>query len=155
MRFFAVVSLLFIMQHVVHAQNNLQANLYYQLIKNEQKNIAREIYEFKKSASALNLKILKFQINKSIDVVEKAAVYNNETAFRDAAIEQFRFFLSVADEEYDAMLKLVEDPDLEYKDFFEKKDALGKKISIRSKPYDEKFNTAEDAYLAKYGIKPE
>lgn len=149
-----IISILFI-QKSISAQNNFQANLYYQLIKNEQKNIAKEIYEFKLNATELNLKILKFQINKSIGIVEKAPVYNNESELRDAAIAQFQFFLSVTEDEYKAMLRLVEDPELEYKDFFKQKDDLGKKISSRSKPYDERFNKAEDAYTSKYGIKPE
>ena len=111
------IALLFCFQQFSYSQNDIQANLYYQFILNEQKNIGKEILEFRKSASELNLKILKFQINKSIEVVKNKEAYKNENELKDAAINLFTFFNSVCENQYVKMLKLVEDPDLEYKDF--------------------------------------
>jgi hypothetical protein len=61
---------LFALSSLTFAQNNIPALSYYQMIRNEQQNIGREIYYFKNSVSDINLKLLKFQIQKSIQVVE-------------------------------------------------------------------------------------
>ncbi len=154
MRFLPLLCFVFISSTSL-AQNNLAALSYYQLIKNEQKNIGREIYFFKNSVSDLNLKLLTFQIKKSIGIVDSLPAYNNETIFKKAAVAQFRYFLSVSEKQYVQLLKYVEDPELENKEYIAKVKALFKEISDNEKPYDQTFNTAEDAYMLKYGIKPE
>ncbi|MDB5226682.1 MAG: hypothetical protein JWN78_875 [Bacteroidota bacterium] len=85
--------------------------------------------------------------------MDSIPAYNNEVQLKKATVELFKYFLSVSEKQYRQLLKYVEDPDIDNKEYKEKIQALFKDISVKEKPYDEKFNAAEDAYLKKYGIK--
>jgi hypothetical protein len=150
------ISLLFLsLCGTAFSQNNIAAASYYQMIKNEQKNIGQEIYFYRQSVSELNLKILTFQIKKSIGVIDSTPAYNNETKFKNATVELFKYFLSVSQNQYKQLLQYVEDPNMDNKEYKAKLQALFKEISANEKPYDEKFYMAEDEYTKKYGIKLE
>jgi hypothetical protein len=138
------------------AQSTLmEAYSYNQMIINEQSRIGSEAFYFIKKADSLNLKILVFQIKKSIKVVETAKVFNNETEFQQAAIELFNHYLQTSQTIYPELLKLVEDPDLDYKDFKAKKDALTKKATESDKIANDKFVAVQEKFAKKYGIKLE
>src|SRR3954462_9985101 len=96
----------------IFSQNNFAANSYYKAIKTEEENIGREIYFYKNRVSELNLKILNFQIRKSIAVIDSLPAYNNEVQLKKATIDLFKYFLSVSNNQYKQLLKLVEDPNI-------------------------------------------
>lgn len=139
----------------LHAQNNPEATAYYEMIKNEQANIGKELYYFRQRVTDLNLKILDFQIRKSIAIVDSTPPYNNEMKYKTATVNLFKYFLGVCQNQYKQLLKYVEDPNMENKDYNTKVGALFKDISTHEKPYDQAYDEAEDAYMQKYGIKPE
>ena len=139
----------------LYSQNNFEAVSYYQMIKNEQTKIGREIYFYKNSVSDLNLKLLRYQIKESIAVVDSLPAYNNETRFKNSIVELLKYFLNVSENQYKQLLQLVEDPELDNKEYKAKLKFLFSDISSREKPYDERFNAEEDAYTQKYGIKIE
>lgn len=138
------------------AQSNLmEAYSYNQMIINEQSRIGSEAFYFIKNADSLNLKIMVFQAKKSIKVVENTKVFNNETEFQQAAIELFKHYLKTAETVYPELLKIVEDPDLEYKDFKVKKDAIVKNAAAEDKAANAKFVLVQEKFAKKYGIKLE
>jgi hypothetical protein len=87
--------------------------------------------------------------------VDSLPAYNNEEEYKKSAVALFGYFLSVADNQYKKLLQYVEDPDLDNKVYKEKIQSLFKEISLNEKPYDIRFNTAEDNYMKKYGIRPD
>jgi hypothetical protein len=147
--------LLFSFHPFLFSQNNIPAQTYYQLIRNEQQNIGRELYYFNNRVTELNLKLLTYQIKKSIAVIDSTPAYNHEEDYKKATLHLLNYFLSVSQHQYKTLLDYVEDPNMEDKAFKSKKQALLKDISIKEKPYDIAFNDAQDAYLRKYSIKPE
>ncbi|MFN8284528.1 MAG: hypothetical protein U0U67_15000 [Chitinophagales bacterium] len=156
MRFLILSFFAIYMSSSIQAQSQLmEAYSYNQLIINEQTRIANEAFYFIKKVDSLNLKILVFQIKKSIKTVENATVFNNETEFQQAAIELFQYYLKTAQTAYPELLKIVEDPDLDYKDFKAKKDAIIKKVADEDKTANEKFVAIQEKYAKKYGIKLE
>lgn len=156
MRFFLVSFFAFCMSNSIVAQSQLmEAYSYNQLIINEQSKIGSEAFYFIKKVDSLNLKILQFQIKKSIAVVENSKVFNNETEFQQAAIELFNHYLKTSREVYPELIKIVEDPELDYKDFKAKKDALVKKAAADEKIANAKFALVQEKFAKKYGIKLE
>ncbi len=141
---------------VNYAQNaTFEAYGYNQMIINEQIKVERETYYFTTRVTELNLKILIFQIKKSIKTIENATLFKNETAYRDAALEQFRHYLSVAENEYTQILKLVEDVNLEEKEYRSKMKVLTKTIAEKDKKANEHFSVEQEKFAKKYNIKLE
>ncbi|MFN8237414.1 MAG: hypothetical protein U0T77_04525 [Chitinophagales bacterium] len=154
-KFYAIV--LFLLSTVTsYSQNyNIDAYTFHQSIVEAQQNIGTEVYNFNQSVSELNLKILKFEIQRSINFTDSLKAYNNETAYLDAAKKLFLFYKDIAEHEYADLLKIVEDPELEAKDFKEKKIAILSKIKVKANAVYPAYNAAQEAYCKKYGLKLE
>ncbi len=156
MRFFIVSFFTILMSNSILAQSQLmEAYSYNQLIINEQSKIGSEAFYFIKKVDSLNLRILQFQIKKSIKVVENAKVFKDEIEFQQAAIELFKHYLETSETIYPELIKIVEDPELEYKDFKVKKEALTKKAAASDKIANDKFVIVQEKFAKKYGIKLE
>ena len=82
----------------------------------------------------MNLKILKFEINRSTKFIDSLKVYNNELTYYNAAKKLFLMYNDIANHEFVDLLKIIEDPDLEAKDFKAKKlkifDTIKKKQQV-------------------------
>jgi hypothetical protein len=63
--------------------------------------------------------------------------------------------LKTSREVYPELIKIVEDPELDYKDFKAKKDALVKKAAAEEKIANAKFVLVQEKFAKKYGIKLE
>jgi GTP-binding protein EngB required for normal cell division len=139
-----------------NAQNKtFEAYGYNQMIINEQIKVERETYYFTTRVTELNLKILIHQIKKSIKTIENATIFNNETIYRDAALQQFTHYLSTAQTEYTQILKLVEDIDLDEKDYRSKLKELTKSIATNDKKANQIFSAEQEKFAKKYGLKLE
>ncbi|MBK9328064.1 MAG: hypothetical protein IPM95_01870 [Sphingobacteriales bacterium] len=139
-----------------YSQNyNIDAFTYHQSILEAQQNIGTEVYNFNQSVSELNLKILKFEINRSITFTDSLKAYNNETAYLDAAKKLFLFYKDIAEHEYGDLLKIVEDPELEAKDFKDKKIAILARIKVKANAVYPAYNAEQETYCKKYGLKLE
>lgn len=154
-RFYAL-GLLLLSAATAFSQNyNTDAYTFHQSIVEAQQNIGTEVYNFNQSVSELNLKILKFEIQRSITFTDSLKVYNNETTYLDAAKKLLLFYKDVAEHEYTELLKIVEDPELEAKDFKAKKIAVLSKIKVKANAVYPAYNAAQEAYCKKYGLKLE
>ncbi len=140
---------------LTYGQRNFEATAYYKTIKEEQAKIGQEIYVYKTSVSDLNLRILNFQIKKSIAILDSTPAYNQEEYYKKATVNLFSYFLSVSENQYKQLLNYVEDPSLDNKEYKSKIQALFKDISIKEKPFDIAYNAAEENFIRKYGVKPE
>ena len=138
------------------AQNyNVEAYNFHQSIVEAQQNIGKEVYYFNESATDLNLKILKFELNKSIVFIDSLKVYNNETTYYNAAKKLFALYKELTENEYVQLLKIIEDPELEFKDFKAKKQKIFDAMKVKMAKVYPAFNAAQEAYCKKYGMKLE
>lgn len=138
------------------AQNyNVEAYKFHQSIVEAQQNVGKEVYYFNERATDLNLKILKFELNKSIAFIDSLKVYNNETAYYNAAKKLFALYKDLTENEYAQLLKIIEDPELEFKDFKAKKQKIFDSIKVKTSKVYPGFNAEQDAFCKKYGIKLE
>ena len=154
-RFYALGLFLFYLTSSYSQNYNLDAYRFHQSIVEAQKNIGTEVYNFNQSVSELNLKILRFEIKRSITFTDSLKAYNNETAYLDAAKKLFQFYKDVSEHEYVDLLKIVEDPELEANEFKEKKIAILTKIKVKANTVYPVYNAAQEAYCKKYGLKLE
>lgn len=141
---------------MTQAQSNyFAAYSHYQVIKNEREKIGKEVYEFRSNVTEMNLKILQFQIKKSIAVLEKEPNFNNDSTFKKAALNLFGYYIKVSTDQYARILKLVEDPELDNDEYRKQLDAIYKELSELGKPFDQAFFKEEEIFTQKYGIKIE
>lgn len=135
---------------------NLDAYNFHQDITRAQQKIGNDVFEFNRSASTLNLKILKFTIKKNIEFLNNLKVYNNETAYYNSTKQLFDMYKDIADTDFVALLKIVEDePDLEYESFKEKKMKIFDDIKLKTEKVYPAFNKAQDDFCKKYKINNE
>lgn len=138
------------------AQNyNIAAYQFHQSIVLAQQKIGKEVYYYNESATALNLKILKFEIKKNIAFIDSLKIYNNEVTYHEAAKKLFQFYSDLAEHEYAELLVIIEDPELEFKDFKKKKEAIFAKIKTKSSKAYPPFTKAQEDFCKKYSIKLE
>ena len=154
MRFIVFISVIFVTTSHIFSQNyNVNAYQFHQAIEEAQQNIGKEMYYYNQRATELNLKILKFAINKSVKFIDSLKVYNNEMTYYNATKKLFAMYQDVTDNEYTELQKIIEDPNLDAKDFKAKKlkifDAIKKKTSL----IFPEFKEAQLQYCKKYGIK--
>lgn len=128
---------------------------FHQSISEAQQNIGKELFYFNEKADEQNLKIMKFEINRSIAFIDSLKVYNNENAYYNATKKLFSLYKDIADNEYTQLLKLIEDPELEAKDFHAKKKAIFTSIKTKSQVIYPEFLAAQAVFCKKYGIKIE
>lgn len=156
MRFSAFIFFLSVSGTTIFAQNyDVAAYLFHKSIEDAQKNVGKEFYYFNERATDLNLKILKFTINKNINLLDSLQVYGDGKAYYDATKKLFEVYKEISDNEYAELLKIIEDPELEAKDFKEKKlkifDAIKKKTATVFPIYKE----MQLQFCKKYNIKTE
>lgn len=156
MRILTFICFLLVASSGSFAQNyNLEAYQFHQAIEEAQQNIGKEIYYFNERATELNLKILNYEINRSIKFLDSLKVYNNETSYYNAAKNLFAMYKDIAGNEYVELLKIIEDPELEAKDFKAKKLQVFESIRKKTATTYPQFNEAQQQYCKKYGIKLE
>ncbi len=156
MRLILFFNFLLISVSGVFSQNyNLDAYNFHESIVEAQQNVGKEVYYFNEKATDLNLKILKFELNKSIAFIDSLKVYNNEMAYFNAAKKLFALYKDLSENEYLQLLKIIEDPDLDFKDFKIKKQKIFDAMRIKTAAVYPEFNAAQEAYCKKYGIKLE
>ncbi len=156
MRVTAILSVLLFSFCNLSAQNyNIAAYNFHQSILEAQQNIGKEVYYFNESATALNLKILKFELNKSIAFVENLEIYNNETTYHNAAKKLFGLYKDLTENEYQQLLTIIEDPELDFKEFKAKKQKIFESMKIKTAKVYPAFLDAQEAYCLKYKIKIE
>ena len=110
MRFALVFNLLLISTANTFSQNyNLEAYQFHQSIVEAQQNVGKEVFEFNERATDLNLKILKFELNNSMKFIDSLKVYNNETAYYNAAKKLFALYKDLSENEYPQLLKIIEE----------------------------------------------
>lgn len=150
------ILLLLIVVNISNAQNyNVEAYKIHQSIVEAQQNIGKEVYEFNASATDLNLKILKFEINRSIAFIDSLKINKDDSAYYQAAKQLFSLYKDLTEHEYSDLLKIVEDPDLEYKDFKAKKIKIYDAMKAKSAVVYPIFNAAQESYCKKYKLKIE
>lgn len=155
MRTFLIsISLIIFSFTKAYTQNyNVEAYKFHKSISEAQQNIGKEIYYFNNRATDLNLKILKFEINRSTKFIDSLKVYNNELTYYNAAKKLFLMYNDIANHEFVDLLKIIEDPDLEAKDFKAKKlkifDTIKKKTASAYPAYED----AQLQFCKKYGLK--
>jgi hypothetical protein len=138
------------------AQNyDVKAYQFHQSIVEAQENIGKEMYEFNTSATELNLKILKYEINRSMVFLDSLKVYNNETNYYNAAKKLFDTYKNISEQEHPNLLKIVEDPDMDYKDFKVKKIEIFNSVKKKMENAYPSFNEAQKQFCLKYKLKLE
>lgn len=156
MRLLFILSLFTISAKSMFVQNyDVAAYQFHQSIMEAQQNIGKELFYFNEKADEQNLKILKFEINRSIAFIDSLKVYNNENEYYNATKKLFAVYKDIAEKEYTELLKIVEDPDLEAKDFHAKKKVIFTSIKTKSQVVYPSFLAAQAAFCKKYGIKIE
>lgn len=145
--------LLFSMSTGIAQNYNINAYNFHQSIVEAQQNIGKEVFYFNESATELNLKILKFELNKSIQFIDSLEVYNNETTYHNAAKNLFALYKDLTENEYQQLLNIIEDPELEFKDFKAKKQKIFDGMKQKMAKVYPDFNTAQEAFCKKYGLK--
>ena len=116
-------------------------------------NIGRELFYFNEKADEQNLKIMKFEISRSIKFLDSLEVYNKEDAYYNATKKLFSLYKEIANIEYTNLLQIIEDPELEAKDFKIKKKAIFDSIRSKSQIVYPEFLAAQSVFCKKYGIK--
>ncbi|HQV77269.1 MAG TPA: hypothetical protein PLJ42_02765 [Chitinophagales bacterium] len=138
------------------AQNyDVKAYQFHQSIVEAQENIGKEMYEFNTSATELNLKILKYEINRSMVFLDSLKVYNNETNYYNATKKLFDTYKNISEQEHPNLLKIVEDPDMDYKDFKVKKIEIFNSVKKKMENAYPSFNEAQKQFCLKYKLKLE
>ena len=103
--------------------------------------------------------VVAYQFHQSISEAQqnigKELFYNNENAYYNATKKLFSLYKDIADNEYTQLLKLIEDPELEAKDFHAKKKAIFTSIKTKSQVIYPEFLAAQAVFCKKYGIKIE
>ncbi len=158
MRLFFIFNFLVFSIHTSFAQTqsyDVAAYQFHQSISEAQQNIGKELFYFNERADEQNLKIMKFEINRSIAFIDSLKVYNKENAYYDATKKLFALYKDIAEHEYTDLLKLIEDPELEAKDFAAKKKVIFASIKTKSQVVYPDFLAAQAAFCKKYGIKLE
>lgn len=156
MRLFLVFSIFFSSIYSTFSQTyDVAAYQFHQSISEAQQNIGKELFYFNEKADELNLKIMKFEINRSITFIDSLKIYNNENAYYDATKKLFAVYKNIADNEYTQLLKLIEDPELEAKDFHAKKKIIFDSIKAKSQTVYPDFLATQAVFCKKYGIKIE
>ena len=154
MRLFFIFSLLASSITASFSQNyDAAAYQFHQSIVEAQQNVGKELFYFNEKADELNLKILKFEINKSKAFIDSLTVYNNETTYLNAANKLLWLYQDIAENEYTQLLKLIEDPELDAKDFKAKKMAIFDSVKKKSAEVYPAFLVAQDNFCKKYGVK--
>lgn len=132
---------------------DVAAYQFHQAISEAQQNIGKELFYFNQKADEQNLKIMKFEIDRSITFLDSLKVYNKEDAYYNSTKKLFKLYKEIADVEYTNLLKIIEDPELEAKDFQAKKKVIFASIRTKSQvPYTD-FLAAQALFCKKYGIK--
>jgi len=134
---------------------DVAAYQFHQAISEAQQNIGKELFYFNEKADEQNLKIMKFEINRSIAFIDSLKVYKGGDAYYTATKKLFVLYKDIADVEYTELLKIIEDPELEAKDFQAKKKAIFSSIRTKSLVVYPDFLAAQAVYCKKYGIKIE
>lgn len=156
MRFISILSIAILSFSTSVAQNyNLEAYNFHRAIVEAQQNVGKEVFYFNEQATDLNLKILKFELNKSILFIDSLKVYNNEMTYYNAAKKLFALYKDLTENEYPQLLKIIEDPDLEFKDFKVKKQKIFDSMRKKTAAVYPDFLSAQEQYCKKYGIKLE
>lgn len=156
MRFFFIFTFIISSISYSFSQNyDVVAYQFHQSISEAQQNIGNELFYFNERADEQNLKIMKFEINRSIKFIDSLKVYNKENAYYDATKKLFAVYKDIAENEYTQLLKIIEDPELEAKDFQAKKKVIFESIRTKSKVIYPDFLAAQAAFCKKYGIKLE
>lgn len=154
MRLLIILSLLVATASISYAQGyDVAAYQFHQSISEAQQNIGRELFYFNEKADEQNLKIMKFEINRSITFLDSLKVYNKEDAYYNSTKKLFSVYKDIANVEYTNLLKIIEDPELEAKDFQAKKKAIFASIRTKSQVVYPDFLAAQAAFCKKYGIK--
>ncbi len=134
---------------------NVEAYQFHQSIVEAQQNVGKEVFKFNERATNMNLRILKFELNKSIEFIDSLVVYNNETDYFNAAKKIFALYKDLTENEYAQLLKIIEDPELEFKDFKVKKQKIFEAMKVKTAAVYPIFNTAQNEFCKKYGLKLE
>ena len=154
MRLFLIFSLITTSISASFAQGyDVVAYQFHQAISEAQQNIGRELFYFNEKADEQNLKIMKFEIDRSIKFLDSLKVYNKEDAYYNSAKKLFSLYKEIANIEYTNLLKIIEDPELEAKDFKVKKKAIFDSIRSKSQIVYPDFLAAQSVFCKKYGIK--
>ncbi len=154
MRLFLIFSLITTSISASFAQGyDVVAYQFNQSISEAQQNIGRELFYFNEKADEQNLKIMKFEISRSIKFLDSLEVYNKEDAYYNATKKLFSLYKEIANIEYTNLLQIIEDPELEAKDFKIKKKAIFDSIRSKSQIVYPEFLAAQSVFCKKYGIK--
>ncbi|MEN9447149.1 MAG: hypothetical protein RJA25_439 [Bacteroidota bacterium] len=156
MRFISFLLFLSVFNTHSFAQNyDVAAYLFHKSIEDAQKDVGKEFFYFNERATELNLKILKFAINKNKKYIDSLQVYKNGDNYYKTTENLFAMYKDITDNEYEALLKIIEDPNLDAKDFKIKKiaifDSIKKKTAIVFPP----FKDAQQQFCKNYNIKIE
>jgi hypothetical protein len=92
-------------------------------------------------------------LNKSIQFIDSLEVYNNETTYHNAAKKLFALYKDLTENEYQQLLNIIEDPELEFKDFKAKKQKIFDGMKQKTAKVYPEFNAAQEAFCKKYGLK--
>jgi len=153
--FFISIFFAFSVGHAFSQSYDVAAYQFHQSIMEAQQNIGKELFYFNEKADDQNLKIMKFEINRSITFIDSLKVYKDGDAYYAATKKLFTLYKDIADNEYTQLMKIIEDPELEAKDFQAKKKALFDSIRKKSIVVYPDFLAAQAAFCKKYGIKIE
>lgn len=153
MRRFLLVFTAIITLQFVFAQNQA-AIAYNDKIVQEQSKIAESILHFSTNPNEFALSQIKNQAEAGLNILNDMKPFEGNKEFLNAAKKIFKFYISIADNEYKKMLDLISHAD-EYTEsaLTQKAQELTESLSKKEKPLDAKFQTAQVAFAKKYGFK--
>ncbi|MCB0507074.1 MAG: hypothetical protein R2739_07955 [Chitinophagales bacterium] len=152
MRYLLICITLFTIKNASAQNYDVNAYVFHHSILDAQASIGNEMYEFNKSATLLNLKILKFEIKKSIQFLDSLKIYNNETAYYNATRTLFNTYKEIADIDFPQLLKYVEDPELGNEDFKAKKNGIFDNVKNKMQLVFPPFEDAQKQFCIKYKL---
>jgi len=100
-------------------------------------------------AAMASLAALISVIEEKIDAIQNLGPFEENTAFRDAGIELFKFYKTIAENEYQQILDIKFKPDAT-EDDYAKLEELVLKIQEKEKVYDEKFLSSQQDFADTY-----
>ncbi|HPD64645.1 MAG TPA: hypothetical protein P5050_04560 [Bacteroidia bacterium] len=128
--------------YIIDLQNKIVAGI---------QDFVTEVSEGDKTSAMNSLNNMIAIIDNCLKELNTMGPWESNTAFRDAAVELFKFYKSVGQNEYVEFVDIKFKPELTDDDYA-KLQAIVDRISEKEKIYDEKFATAQQNFADEFGF---
>ncbi|MCC6702840.1 MAG: hypothetical protein IT221_15015 [Fluviicola sp.] len=152
--------LLFVLPITIGAQTFKTATEYNDYIVGLQNRIGEKMISFNTEVSSVGatfesvnveLKALVEETEKVIKEIEKLPAFEKNTSLRNAAKDLFLFYEKTIKEDYTKMINLIYNTDLTEEDLAQLQ-AILDKVTNDEKVIDERFQSEQQQFAAKYGF---